>query len=282
MKKYFLFCLIAMGLLACNNNASEKQDEPAQADSVQRDTATAVTGLPDTAKTIISCDCAEIENWRAKKGYGLNAYDLDEEYAQYAHDSARLKVRRLHVYGDTIDARYKIFKNVETIMISGENVVGLDMFPKLKYLELFGAVLDLSKYQEAAWLKNIEVLTIGKSIVKNYTSFALTPKLKVLTSGHTSFTQFPYDLQNAPCLQELSLYAFGGLPGSAPVDLSQMDLLQAPCLAKFHCDTYYGIFSGMPKNVIESTVKEFFVYSKLMPNEEEMYKEIKQVKKVKR
>lgn len=278
--------LLLVGLIyACRPN---KEKEPAETPvhktgfseihSLRADTVSVMT--TDTV-----CDCVyENLNWQSiqKDVFSIYTNVEDSVFQKYAHDSVRNKINALYVNSDSVPAKYRIFRNVRLVYITGRGApVGLTHFPKLKYLVSFGS-FDFNIVKESAWLKNIEAIMMGKCFVQSFTSFKLTPKLKYLNIGHSSFDTFPTDLENAPCLQEIYINAFGSISGGKPVDLIKYDLLMAPCLRNFHFDTYYGAFKGLPKNVLKSKVKEFYVYSKLNDVEKAEYEEIKKVKRVRR
>lgn len=197
------------------------------------------------------CDCTPVhykDQWDSEIKFGewmISDGSFDTLFKKYSHDSIRLKIKSLTLQGfNDIPKEMKIFSKVKHILFYGgiKDLKGLDMFPKLISVNFFGCVVTIDTTQN--WLQRLELLYLGKSVIKGITSFKHLPHLKSLHIGHSGFEYTPQDIHSLTCLQELNIEEYKFAKGEFPV--RQMDLMQFPCLRKVR---FWGGTSGLPVNI---------------------------------
>jgi len=195
-----------------------------------------------------------------------------DRYLKWKQDSLvnTIKSIRFSLY-DTIPAKYAVFKNVERLFIhSREGIHGLDQFPKLKTVQFFGSFVDLNTDEN--WLRNIEVLTAGKTRFTGLTSFSQMPNLKVLDLDFSGFDQFPTEIEMLSCLTEIRFkaYLFGKL------NLSNLNFAENKCLRKIELHTWRKTLEGFPKGLADLELDALDIsHPKLTDLEKEKLEQLK-------
>lgn len=253
-----LSCLIISG---CTPGTSTEKysdnNDTASGKNPATSTIAATDTLPESEG--ITCDCNPAPKYDSQKitvsfshwNYLNRRQEFDSLYRRYAHDSIRLRVKAIELYGfDTIPAMVQVFKNVEHFYLIGTGELfgkaarlkGLDSFSGLSSLNIEGCNLILDSTE--SWLKNLEVFFMSKSKVKGISSFKQLPRLKALLIGHSGFDVFPRDFNSLLCLQELNIeeYKFG----IGCMDLRNMNLTHFKCLRKLRV---WGGSGGLPQGL---------------------------------
>jgi len=175
----------------------------------------------------------------------FNGYNFHLDSLTKWTPNKALKIKSLEFrYFDTIPKEFKIFKNVEFLVIGyidWDLINGLEIFPKLKGLELLGKTIDVSS--NPSWLKNIEILHASKTHLIGLESFKSMPNLKEIDFGYGKFSPFPSDFNSLKCLISFKLGAVQGI-----IDLNPFDLNQTPCLETLDLLSWGGL-KGLPKGI---------------------------------
>jgi len=184
--------------------------------------------------------------------------DFREKWERYTHDSIRTRIHTLSLNGiSDIPDSFRVFSNVEHLVYVGSGMrtknpvlKGADIFPKLRVLEIWGGGrLDTT----AEYIRRIEVLLMGKSVLEGLRSFKHLPGLKVIRMHHSGFDVFPADISSLSCLQEITMeeYRFGR------ADLGQIDLEKLACLRKAR---FSGETDKLPQGLADSSRAKIDLY----------------------
>ena len=181
---------------------------------------------------------------RIVEGKNLNT----SQWEAYTHDSVRLKVKTISFVGfDSIPEKFSVFQNVEVVILSG-GLHGLDMFPRLNALKVFGGIkIDTSR----RWLKRVQFLTVEKSEISGLKSFRSLPNLIELKMAFSAFDKFPSDIERLKCLREVE---FGAPLAHSIIDLRKIDLRKFNCLKKAVFVSWHNNLIGIPLGLGDSTV----------------------------
>lgn len=226
-------------------------------DSLSADSTTAVSVVDsltsidtvelDTIKQLM-CECNN------KTSKVPNRADLEFDFYKFNVDSLSawkgekaLEVSSLSLDGfDTIPNDFKIFKNVETLIlgyIDWDTVTVGDIFPNLKQIKLWGKFLDVSNNPK--WLETVEVIHAQKSQIIGLKSFKQTPNLIEFEVAFSGFDSFPSDFTSLKCLKYFQIAAhFYGT-----IDLSNITLDKMPCLHFVEFQTWGDGISGIPLGI---------------------------------
>jgi len=228
-------------------------------------------------ETIEKCNCtdfAKFKNYGHFKtdlsfySYNLSSNKSDSIFNLYSSDSLRLTIKSIRFsMFDTIPEKFRVFKNVEHIVIeSRKNIAGLDLFPKLKSVFFWGSQININTSEK--WLNRLEGLYAEKSHIKGLQSFKTTLNLRDIYFGHAKLEPFPADFDQLKCLRRITLGAYRG-----DIDLSKIDLALNPCVEKVEFSTWYDAFSGIPKGLdTNRTFKIIINHQKLTKEEKEIIK----------
>lgn len=199
----------------------------------------------------------------------------DSILSLYSKNDLSLSIKSISINGfDTIPGKFAIFKNVEQILTDG-NTRGLDMFPNLKSVSIWGLFVANPSDK---WLRKIERISVQKGVIRGLTTFKNTPNLKEIELSFSSFEPFPTDFDQLKCLRMITLGAHRG-----NIDLSQIDLSQNPCLEKVVFSTWFNAFSGIPKGLdTDKTFQLTVEHQKLTKEEKEKIKEFNNRRKSKK
>lgn len=231
-------------------------------------------------ETIEECNCKDFDQLKKyghqKTDLNFNCYNLssnksDSIFDLYSSDSLRQTIKSIRFSGfDTIPEKFRVFKNVEHIIIdSRKNITGLDLFPNLKSVFFWGSQIEINPADK--WLNKIEGLYAEKSEVKGLQSFRSTPKLKHIYFAHASLVPFPADFDQLKCLRNITLGAY--LKRGAITDLTKIDLALNPCIEKVEFNTWDDAFSGIPKGLdTKRTFKLIINHQRLTNGEKEILK----------
>ena len=231
-------------------------------------------------ETIEKCNCTDFDKF---KTYGHQKTDLsffiynqsfnksDSIFNLYSSDSLRQTIKSIRFSGfDTIPKKFRVFKNVEHIVIeSRKNIKGLDLFTNLKSVFFWGSQIDIDPSEK--WLNRLEGLYAEKSHLKGLESFKTTPKLKDIYFAHSNLEPFPADFDKLKCLRRITLGAY--LKRGGVADLTLIDLALNPCLEKIEFNTWDDAFSGIPKGLETDRIFKLIInHQKLTKEEKEIIK----------
>lgn len=181
-----------------------------------------------------------------------------------------IKSIRLRGY-DTIPEDFKIFKNVETIVVGYHwttfSGIGLENFPKFKKLFVFAKKLDLSNNPK--WLQKVEVIQAQKTHIIGLESFSQLPKIVKIKMAYGGFDNFPSDFESMKCLNFFQIGAYG----NGKIDLTEIDLSNMPCLKFVQFQSWAKMIFGIPKG-IEKIEKVKISHDNLTKEEKEILEKI--------
>lgn len=278
MTRHFsLILTVSLALTACSNQTDEKEqtetlfipDSPST--TVQQpDTFIADSTPISTDKIKLACSCSTNSYGRAWindiffQSHSSQNKKNDELFSKWSNDTLRLKVTSIRFsYYDTIPDRFKIFENVEQVILGsifdkdwkeGKSIYGLDMFPKLKTVTFWGSSIKLDP--TAKWLRKIERLHVEKTSIRGLTDFSEMHNLRVLYMAYSGFKEFPKNIESLKCLSELTLgaYVFGN------INLADIDISKLPCLQKLELQTWYNTLTGIPQGLEHSNLQTLKIH----------------------
>lgn len=267
MQKLIPFLSICLFILGCNSNTrvdglpieKESTIEGTKVVEGKIDTLPVVKTYSVIQETDCTCVFTKYGNIRSVDiSFSNSEYDIaqnDSIFSRWSSDSLVNTVKSIRfVRFDTIPRKYAVFKNVEKISIdelrTGNAIYGLSMFPKLKAIYFFGAKVDLSSNNK--WLSNIEVFVAEKTSFTGLGSFSKIPNLTKMHLSFSGFNTFPKDFDKLTCINELTLGAYG----YGKVDLNTIDISKNRCLHKIEALAWGGVFTGIPKGLKDSNIKD--------------------------
>lgn len=268
----YLICLVCAGCKFRNQKNNNINRSPSNNESIPKE-------IKDSNKTkALDCKCDSLEYSRsyatdlAFQNIEFKTAKNEELFNTWSNDSLVNSIESIAFSDfDTIPKKYGVFKNVKKVYILNRNgVYGLDLFPNLKSIYFFHSVINLDSDEK--WLNQIELLYCEKTKFYGLETFTKMPDLKVIHMAYSGFTNFPTNLDDLDCLQELTLraYMFG------EIDLNQVDLSKNTCLKKVEFQTWYNTLSGLPKGVLKSHIEKLEVkHQKLTEIEKEELNKIK-------
>jgi len=270
MKIYAVYLPIIIVLCCCTQLSEPKEiSEVEDTITTPKFSDTVVHDLIDTVvletPILKECNCKTTDvdfNWKPQLSISSYKYHLDSFKDWSEEDKLNITSLRLAAF-DTIPNELEMFKNVETLTlgrIDWLGVSGIEMFPKLKNLNLMGKQLDLR--HQPKWLNRIEVFHAQKSTITGLESFGSMPNLKMLKFQFSAFDEFPADFESLSCLQYFQIGAYT----NGKVDLSTIDLSEMPCLkfAEFH--SWHKNLSGIPTGI--NRIKTLKVHHDNLTDEE--------------
>jgi len=222
--------------------------------------------------TLIVCECPHLshdDRPSVDVGFAKNRSKYlstknDSLFRLWSSDSLAKTVTSIRLsHYDTIPEKFKVFSNVEKVVLSStKGVEGLDIFPKLKVLHFFAAQVSLKK--KAKWMGRIEALFAQKSHILDLESFMPFTDLRILQVSHSGFKPFPSDLEALSCLNRITLGAYMFFKA----DLTQWDLSLMPCLSRVRLLSWHDGFIGIPKGLDSPHLKSVSISHNLLTEEE--------------
>jgi hypothetical protein len=286
--KYLSFLVALTFLASCTADEKPAQEkdsgvpEQPKIDTIESIDTTSIAEVEPEPEVELTCDC-RLRQYERHHGAQVTFQRSlgernDERFQKWSADSLIGTIKSIRFNGfDTIPERYKVFKNVEKLSIDTRNgIYGMDMFPKLKVVDFFGAVVDLNT--EEKWPEKVEAILAAKSILNNVPFERLT-NLRVLYMGHSRMMPTPNDVHHLKCLHEMVLGAYSG----RDADLTKMDFSSNPCLQKLHLQTWGKSMTGVPTGLEKTNIVNLMIsHPQLSDEEKEQVKTIKEDLKAKR
>ena len=201
-----------------------------------------------------------------------NEVDFDTLLTSNSFEIENIKSIKLCGY-DTIPKDFKIFKNVETVLITPSidmvnfSGVGLENFPKFRNLSIFATIVDLTNNPK--WLRQVEIFEAQKSHISGLKSFKQMPNLRKMELRYSGFDSFPKNFESMHCLNSFQLIAYS----FNVIDLSKIDLSKLPCLKYIEFHSWDKGFIGIPKG-IESVEKVKISHGNLTKDEKNKLKSV--------
>tara|TARA_B100000029_G_C17477019_1_gene924141 strand:- start:25 stop:1026 length:1002 start_codon:yes stop_codon:yes gene_type:complete len=204
----------------------------------------------------------------------INEQKIQKQYI----DSIIKETKTITLHGfDSIPAEFGIFENVEKVIIAyGKGTKGLDIFPKLKFVN-FRMSWSVKIDENEKWLRNIKKLSLQKSRIYNLSSIGLFENLTHLTMNFSGFVGLVPNFDTLKCLNSLMItFNRGDI-----IELEKIDLGKMPCLKYLHLSA--DGLKGIPLNIKNSNLDYIYVkHSHLTKAEMNIIKEYKkQVTKAK-
>lgn len=198
-----------------------------------------------------------------------------EEWADNP-DLSTIKSLRLTGF-DSIPTSFSIFTEVtKVVLVSNRNSAGLDYFPKLKELHFFGGPITLNRKEK--WMKRLQILAAQKTVFESFPSFRAFPNLTIIDFAFSGFKDFPKDLEQLSCLQELHFNAYINGSKDHPLNLGQLDLSRFPCLRKVAFQSWQNALTGLPKGLLSAPLQRVVVqHINLLESEKLALKDVKNI-----
>ena len=281
MKKTTLhiILLFLVFIISCKKETSEKIElKPLKKEIVIDTLKDSIIEVHNDFKKTSICDC-DIKKYRRSYSTDLNFQNSnhsksknDSIFLKWSNDSLLNKITSIRFSGfDTIPKKYSIFKNVERLTIKNRNgIYGLDAFPKLKTIFFLGSSMNLNTNEK--WLAKIEAIYAEKTKFIGPDSFSKMPNLNILSCSFSGFEEFPKDLEQLDCINELRFgaYMFGN------IDLNLLDFSKNKCLKNVLFQSWRNTLTGIPKGLPNSNIKELEIrHQKLTKPEKEQLEIIK-------
>ncbi len=212
----------------------------------------------------------------AFQNHDFEKQENQEKFNKWAHDTLRLKVTSIKFSRfDTIPEQFKVFENVEQIILSdvrakgfnAQHIYGVNMFPKLKSITFWGSHILLNPADN--WLKKIERLHAEKTKIQGIKDFDSMPNLREIFFAYSGFIEFPNNIHSLKCLSSLTLgaYNFGH------IDLTGIDLTKLPCLKNLKLQTWHNSLTGLPLGLENNSLQTIIInHPKLTKGEKEKLK----------
>jgi hypothetical protein len=257
---YILFLILIVG---CNSEITNKEEE---------NVTEVTTKVNQSGVALESFDCNDCEKYQNKK-YHLtqinfsNEYFLENEqdsiFKYYSNDSLRLSITSIgFAFFDTIPSKFKIFENAENIRLTSCNTTqGIDMFPKIKSICIFGSVITIN--QSEKWLKNIQGFYAIKTWISGIQSFSDMPKLQEIVLRYSAFDKIPSGFGANKCIKNIEFFAYAGKG-----DLNEIDLTNLKCLKSVTLHSWYGPMTGIPKGIDSAQNFNLNIYHKQLTEQE--------------
>lgn len=225
----------------------------------------------DTTENREIFDCRDCEKYEKPNNYlpqinfsnDYYAINQDSLFDYYANDSLRHSIKSIgFMFFDTIPSKYKIFENVETVRLTScANTIGLEMFPKIKTLAIFGASITIAENEK--WLGRLQGFYAVKSWISGITSFSCMPRLQDINLQFSSFDKASFEFDNNKCIKNIEFYAYAG-----EADLTQIDFTNLKCLENVTFHTWYGPMTGIPKGIDTTRNFKLYIYHKNLTEQE--------------